>query len=94
MNKIPNDQYVTDEAGLFEHAQFVIKPLAQLIVYLRALAVALLQTFVTKLVQITLPRLAFRHRVFGIFRLPELDRHIAAFTDRQCVANCLRKVLE
>ena len=87
VNEIPNDQDVTDESGLLEHAQFVGEPLAQLVVDLRALAVTLLESFITKITQITFARLTFRNRIFRIFRFPEFNRDIAALADRQSVRN-------
>src|SRR5947209_643142 len=49
VNEIPNNQDVTDEAGLLEHAQFVGEPFARLFVDLGALAVALLESLITKI---------------------------------------------
>ena len=73
MDEVPDDQKVTDEPGLLEHAQFVIEPLDQFRVGFRAVAKAIAQTLVTKLAQIRLARFAFRHRVFGIFRNAKLQ---------------------
>src|SRR5207244_1604495 len=61
MNEIPNDQDVTDESGLFEHAQFISESVAQLVVDLGAFAVAFFESFVTKLAQIIFARVIRRH---------------------------------
>ena len=94
MDEVPDDQQITDEPGLLEHAQFVIEPLDQLRISSRALAEAIVQTLVTKLSQIRLARFAFRHRVFRIFRNAKLQREIDAIGDLERIRDRLGMVRE
>ena len=81
VNKIPNDQDVTDEPSLLEHAEFVIEPLTKFVVDLGAFAIAINQTFLAEFTQITFTRLAFWHRILRILRFPELKIEMTTFAD-------------
>ena len=94
MDEIPDDQNVADETGALEHAQLVGEPFAQLFIAASALAVTLLQTFVTKIAKIAFAGLAVRDRIFRIFRLAELDRNITALTDGKGVVDRLRQIFK
>src|SRR5439155_1926243 len=93
-NEIPNDQDVTDEAGLLENAQLVLEALAQLIVDLGALAVTPCQTFRTQLAQVFFARDAVRDRILGVFGFAELNFQIAALRDGERITNRLREIFE
>src|SRR6266704_2371830 len=94
MDEIPNDEQITDEPGFLEHAEFVIEPLKQFSFGCCALAVAFAQALITKLAQITLARFSSRHRIFGIFRMSELEIETATLADFECVRNRLGEIAE
>ena len=92
MNEIPDDENVTDEAGLLQNIDFIIEALDQLGIGSGAFAVALVQTFVTKFAQICFARFAFGRRILRIFRATEFQLEIAAIRNRDRVRNRLGKI--
>ena len=90
MDEVPDDEKITDEAGLLEHVDFKIEPLDQLAIGSRAFAVAVVQPLVAKLPQVRFTRLAFRCGELRIFRNAELQFQVAALGDPQRVRDRVR----
>ena len=89
MDEVPDDQKITDESGALQNVDLVVEPLDQFRIRPGAFPVPFVQTFVTKLAQISLARLSFRHRVFGIFRNAELQFQIDSVGNSDRVRDCL-----
>ena len=94
VNEVPDNQEVTGEPCLLEYTQFVVEPLNQVGIGFHALAEAVAQAFETKLAQVRLARLAFRCRVFRIFRNTELQFQIDPVGDLERIRDGLRMVRE
>src|SRR5580704_10498616 len=82
VDKIPNDQDVTNESSFLEHGQFIGKSFTQLLVGRGAFAVAFFESLVTEIAQVYFARLSSGNRIFRVFRTSEFDRDVAALADR------------
>ena len=94
MDEIPNDEQITDEAGLLEHTQFIIEPVKQFSVGRCARTVPFAQTLITKLAQITLACFSRRNWILRIFGAPKFKLEMTTLADFESVRNRLRKIAE
>src|SRR5690349_2895157 len=94
MDEVPDDQEIADKSGLLDHLELLRQARAQLGIVRRPLPITLTQTGFTKLPQKAAPRLAKGRFVFREFRSAKIEFQVAAFRDRNRVADCLRVLAE
>ena len=92
MNEIPDDKQITDEPCLLENAELIIEPLNEIRIGRRPFAVALAQSLITELAQITFACFSSRRRILGILRTPKFKIDMTAFADFQRVCNRFGKI--
>ena len=94
MNKIPNDQQITDKTGFFQNTQLILESTLQLWIACRAFAVPRAQALEAKLAQISFPRFTSRYWILRIFRAPKLKIETATFADDQSVFDRAGEIVE